>query len=104
MDLTYNVRNESGQFIYSDSFQSLPYPEEYPAFIQIHTEYPIQSVPLHWHLSPEIVYTRNQNLSVMVEGEHFTVSPGECVLISSRALHSIEPEINRTGQQKTRKN
>lgn len=89
---------KSGQFIYRDFFQSLPYPEEYPAFIQIHTEYPIQSVPLHWHLGPEIVYSRNQNLSVVVEGERFTVLPGTCVLISSRALHSIEPEINKRGQ------
>ena len=34
----------------------------------------------------------------MVEGERFTISPGECVLISSGSLHSIEPEINKTGQ------
>ena len=89
---------QSGQFIYSDFFQSLPYPEEYPAFIQIHTEYPIQSVPLHWHLGPEVLYSRNQKLSVVVEGERFTVSPGECLLISSGSLHSIEPKINEKGQ------
>ena len=89
---------ESGQFIHSDFFQSLPYPEQYPAFIQIHTEYPIQAVPLHWHLGPEVLYSRNQQLSVVIEGETFTVMPGECVLISSDVLHSIEPKLDMMGQ------
>lgn len=90
---------KSAQFIYRDLFQSLPYPEEYPAFIQIHTEYPVQSVPLHWHLGPEIIYSRNQELTVVVEGERFEVKPGECVLISCDVLHSIEPKINQRGQK-----
>lgn len=88
----------SGQYIYSDFFQAMPFPAEYPAFIQIHTEFPAQSVPLHWHLGPEIIYSRNQHLTLMVDGERICIAPGECALISSDALHSIEPENTHPGQ------
>ncbi len=38
--------NNSAQFIYSDLYQpSLA--DEYPCFIQIHSEWPVQDVPLH---------------------------------------------------------
>lgn len=83
---------ESVQFIYSDNYQSLSWPEEYPAFIQIHSEWPIQSVPLHWHLGPELIYSRNQEILLMIEMEKIIIHPGECALISSREIHAIEPQ------------
>lgn len=83
---------ESAQYIYSDQYQSLSWPKEYPAFIQVHSEWPIQRVPLHWHLGPELIYSRNQEILLMVEMEKIIIEPGECALISSSAIHAIEPQ------------
>lgn len=84
--------HESAQFIYSDLYQSLPWPEEYPGFIQIHSEWPPQSVPLHRHLGPELIYSRNQEIILIIDTEKVILHPGECVLISSGAIHKVEPQ------------
>lgn len=89
---------ESIQFIYSDLYQALSCPDEYPAFIQVHSEWPIQNVPLHWHTGPELIYSRNQEMTIMVDMEKNYVRPGECILISSGAIHSIEPKLMKKDQ------
>ena len=89
---------ESCQFICSDFYQNIEYQKEYPAFILVHKEYPIQPAPLHWHPGPEIVYSRNQQLKVIINGECVDVAEQECALISGGALHSVEPKLNKRGQ------
>lgn len=84
--------NNSAQFIYSDLYQPLAWPDEYPCFIQIHSEWPVQDVPLHWHHGPELIYSRNQEIRFIVDTEKTVIHPGECILISSGAIHNVEPK------------
>lgn len=81
----------SAQFIYSDLYQPILFPKEYPAIILVHQEHPAEDVPMHWHPGPELIYTRNRELTVMIDGEKNIVHPGEFILISSYALHSVVP-------------
>lgn len=82
---------DSAQFVHTDKYQRVVYPAEYPAFIQIHREDPAQDVPLHWHPASELIYTRNRQLTVTIDGEKNVVEPGDFVLVSSYALHSVLP-------------
>lgn len=84
--------NNSAQFIYSDLYQPLSWPEEYPCFIQIHSEWPVQDVPLHWHHGPELIYSRNQDIELIIDTKKTIIHPGECVLISSGAIHNVIPK------------
>lgn len=74
------------------NFENLDFPEKYPAFITIHEEKPAVPVPLHWHNGGELIYSRNWNLDLSINGEQQTLHPGEFVLISPYALHAIIPE------------
>ena len=76
----------------ADYFENLDFPEKYPAFINIHEEKPAVPVPLHWHNGGELIYSRNWNLDISINGEHQTLHPGEFILISPYALHAIIPE------------
>lgn len=75
-----------------DGFENLRFPEEYPACIKIHQEKPAVSVPLHWHEGAELIYSRNWNLILTVNGHRYHVKPKEFFLISPCLLHSICPE------------
>lgn len=79
-------------FIHSNLFQHLKFPKEYPALIQIHMEHPAMNVPLHCHPEPELIYSRNKNITVIIDGKKAKLGPGEFALISSFALHAVEPE------------
>lgn len=82
----------SVNFIYSNLFQKLEFPQEYPAIIQVHLEHPAMDVPLHWHSSSELIYSRNKEIFVTIEGKRNVVRPGEFILISSYDLHAVEPK------------
>ncbi len=76
----------------ADYFENLEFPEKYPAFISIHEEKPAVPVPLHWHNGGELIYSRNWNLDISINGKQYTLRPGEFILISPYALHAIIPE------------
>lgn len=76
----------------ADYFENLDFPEKYPAFINIHEEKPAVPVPLHWHNGGELIYSRNWNLNISINGEQQALHPGQFVLISPYALHAIIPE------------
>lgn len=82
---------DSAQYIDPDHFQHLRFPKEYPAMITIHKEYPAQSVPLHHHPSSELIYNRNKELTVSIDGKKYMIGENDFILISSYAFHSIEP-------------
>ncbi len=84
----------SNQYIGPNLFQTLEFPKEYPVFIRVHREYPKQTMPLHWHPSSEVIYSRNQELDVVIDGKSYAVHPGEFILISSYALHTIIPKLD----------
>ena len=86
------VDERSYAFIQSNLFQELVFPKEYPAFIQVHMEHPAMDVPLHWHPGSELIYSRNKEITVIIDGKREVVQPGGFVLISSYALHAIEPK------------
>lgn len=75
-----------------DYHQHLTYPTEYPANIAIHQEKPAVPVPLHWHNGGEIIYSRNWNLIVVINGIRHTLKPGDFILIGPCILHAIHPE------------
>lgn len=81
-------------FVHRDFSQTLVFPDEYPAFIQVHMEHPAQEVPVHWHPDPEVIYSRNKELAVTINGKTSIVSPGGFILISSYALHAIRPSAS----------
>lgn len=85
-------------FIHSNLFQRLEFPKTYPALIQVHLEHPAMEVPLHWHPGAEIIYSRNKRIRIVIDGEKIDVKPGEFVLISSFALHAVEPEPDMVHQ------
>lgn len=85
-------------FIHSNLFQKLEFPKTYPALIQVHLEHPAMEVPLHWHPGAEIIYSRNKRIRIVIDGEKIDVKPGEFVLISSFALHAVEPEPDTVHQ------
>ncbi len=80
------------EFIYSNLFQKLEYPQEYPAYIQVHLEHPAMDVPLHWHPGSELIYSRNKEITVVIDGNRVLVHPGEVALISSYTLHAVIPK------------
>lgn len=86
------VDERSYAFIHSNLFQEIDFPKEYPALILVHLEHPAMDVPLHWHPGSELIYSRNKEITVIIEGKRSVVHPGEFVLISSYALHAIEPK------------
>lgn len=75
----------------SDHYEKLIFPEEYPALIMIHQENPAQSVPLHYHAGAELIYSRNREVAVMIDGCRHVIRGGEFVLISPFALHAVNP-------------
>ena len=75
-----------------DYYQNLEFPSKYPALITIHKEKPAIPTPLHWHPGGEIIYSKNWNLVVTVNGMQHMLHPGEFILISPYALHAIQPE------------
>ncbi len=89
---------DSAQYISDNLYQRVSFPKEYPAIILVHQEQPAQSVPLHWHPGPELIYTRNRKLTVTIDGVKNVVSPGEFIIISSCALHSVIPTPDHTRQ------
>ena len=86
------VDEKSHAFISSNLFQQLNFPHEYPALIQVHMEHPAMDVPLHWHPSSELIYSCNKEITVIIDGKRTVVHPGEFALISSYAIHAIEPK------------
>ncbi len=76
----------------ADYYENLEFPDKYPAFITIHEEKPAVSVPLHWHNGGELIYSRNWNLEISINGETQMLRPGEFILISPYALHAVIPE------------
>lgn len=93
----YTDANSIG-FIHSNLFQKLEFPQEYPAYIQVHMEHPAMNVPLHWHPAPELIYSRNKEITVIIDTKRVVVRPGEFVLISSYALHAVEPKQDNIHQ------
>ncbi|MGM9659701.1 MAG: helix-turn-helix domain-containing protein [Faecousia sp.] len=85
-------------FIYPNLSQKLEFPPEFPAIIQVHLEHPAMSVPLHWHPGPELIYTRNKTVTVILDGKRVTAAPGDFVLIGSYVLHAIEPKADEVRQ------
>ncbi len=83
--------SNSTQYIHTDLFQKLDFPQQYPAFIQVHLEEPSQDVPLHWHPGSELIYSRNRELTVIIDGKRYLLPPGDFILISSYALHAVLP-------------
>lgn len=83
---------DSINFIHSNLFQKLEYPQEYPAVIHVHQEHPAMDVPLHWHSGSELIYSRNKEICTTIDGKRNIVYPGEFILISSYALHAVEPK------------
>ncbi|MCD8189975.1 MAG: AraC family transcriptional regulator [Clostridiales bacterium] len=73
------------------TYETINFPKMYPAYIVLHREHPAQPFPLHWHEAAELIYTRNQELSVAIDGKNHVVHPGEFILISSYALHAVIP-------------
>lgn len=90
---------ESILYIYPNMSQRLEYPQEYPALIQIHKENPAAPVPLHWHPGPELIYSVNKTITVIIDGMRVSVKPGQFALISSYALHAVEPDHDNTTAQ-----
>ncbi len=88
----FDVNNN--QYIGPNLYQTLEFPKEYPVFIRVHREYPNQPMPLHWHPSSEVIYSRNQELNVVIDGESYEVHPGGFILISSYALHTVIPKLD----------
>lgn len=82
----------SVMFIHSNLMQNLEFPKEYPAMIQVHQEHPAMEVPLHWHPGLELIYTRNKDITIIIDGEKEELKSGEFVLISSFALHAVNPK------------
>ncbi len=76
----------------ADYYEKLEFPDRYPAFISIHEEKPAVPVPLHWHRGGELIYSRNWNLEISINGERQMLCPGEFILISPYALHAVIPE------------
>jgi AraC-like DNA-binding protein/quercetin dioxygenase-like cupin family protein len=85
-------------FISSNLFQNLEFPKEYPALIQVHMEHPAMSVPMHWHPGPELIYSRNKCITIYIDGEKHTLMPGDFTLISSFAVHAVEPSEDNIHQ------
>ncbi len=75
-----------------DGFENRIFSEKYPAVIDIHQERPAVNVPLHWHEGAELIYSRNWNLTMIVNAQRYFLAPGEFFLISPCALHAIYPE------------
>jgi AraC-like DNA-binding protein len=86
-------------YVYPNMSQKLEFPQEYPALIQVHREKPARAVPLHWHPGPELIYSLNKNIVVIIDGKRVPVKAGEFALISSYALHAVEPDSNNTPAQ-----
>ncbi len=74
--------------ISADLFQSVEYPKQYPADIQLHRELPALNFPVHWHPGPEVIYSRNRKLTVTIDSRKHTLLPGDFILVSSYALHA----------------
>ncbi len=83
--------SNSTQYIHTDLFQKLDFPQQYPAFIQVHLEEPAQDVPLHWHPGSELIYSRNRELTIIIDGKRYLLPPGDFILITSCALHAVLP-------------
>lgn len=90
---------ESILYIYPNMSQHLEFPQEYPALVQIHKENPAAPVPLHWHPGPELIYSTNKNITVIIDGRRVPVAPGQFALISSYALHAVEPDTDNSTVQ-----
>ena len=82
---------DSSSFIHSNRAQKLKFPKEYPALIQVHLEHPAMDVPTHWHPAPELIYSRNRDLLITIDGKKELIKAGSVFLISSYALHSVHP-------------
>lgn len=57
-----------------------------------------QENSLHHHAGIEIIYSRNKKIIVTVDGKKICLNPGEFVLISSEALHSVMPSSGSVQQ------
>lgn len=84
--------------IHADIFRLPKDSQNYPVQIFIHKEAPANPIPLHHHDGIEIIYSRNKKLTVTVDGKKTCLNPGEFVLISSGALHSVMPSSGSTQQ------
>lgn len=73
-------------------------PAWYPAIVRLHTELPVQDVPLHWHLGAELVYAKYGEVGIFIDGETVVIRDGQVCLINSRALHAIRPMPHDDGQ------
>ncbi|MCD8146010.1 MAG: AraC family transcriptional regulator [Clostridiales bacterium] len=84
--------------ISADLFQSVAYPEQYPADIQVHREHPALNFPVHWHPGPEVIYSRNRELTIMIDGKKYLLIPGDFILISSYSLHATFSKVGEERQ------
>lgn len=66
---------------------------EYP-YTQYHIHKPTRAfhVPVHWHEEMEIIYIKDGNLRISVEGEIFEGVPGEIYLVNPGELHYMETD------------
>lgn len=85
-------------FIHSNMYQNVVFSKEYPALILVHLEHPAMNMPLHWHPEPELIYSRNKKITVIIDENRIELGPGEFVLISSFALHAVEPDEDEIHQ------
>ncbi len=77
--------------IHEDLFRCETPKRSYPVIISIYREEPARSVPLHRHPGMELIYSRNRMSTVTIDGKQVLLQPGDFVLVSSYALHSIVP-------------
>ena len=79
--------------IYTDIFQKIESPRIDPVHIYIRRGFHTGSVFLHRNAGIKLIYSRNKNMAVTVDGDRFCLCPGEFILISNNALYSMVPEM-----------
>lgn len=78
--------------IHADIFHKTGSSHTYPVHIYIRRGVRVGTVVLHRNSGIKLIYSRNKNMAVTVDGNRFCLCPGEFILISNNALYSIIPE------------
>lgn len=78
--------------IYRNIVQKAESSQIYPVHIYIRKGFCVESVFLHRNSGIKLIYSRNKNMAVTVDGTRHCLCPGEFILISNNALYSIIPE------------
>lgn len=84
--------------IHADIFQKTESSQIYPVHIYIRNGIHIGSVFWHRNSGIKLIYSRNKNMTVTVDGNRTCLCPGEFILISNNALYSIIPETDDVTQ------